>query len=55
MVNEFKAKGSRYIKRRMGDELKNKILIHNGIIDKDIENKKIAILKLNQISMSRIH
>ncbi|MBA3749577.1 MAG: hypothetical protein H0X03_01520 [Nitrosopumilus sp.] len=36
--------GSRYIKRRMGDELKNKILLHNGIINEGIENKKILIL-----------
>jgi integrase/recombinase XerD len=32
--------GSRYIKRRMGDELKNEILVRNGIIQQtDIKNK----------------
>jgi hypothetical protein len=36
--------GSRYIKKRMGDELKNKILEHNGIIDADPTNKKMPIL-----------
>jgi hypothetical protein len=27
--------GSRYIKSRMGNELKNKILVHNGIISEN--------------------
>lgn len=36
--------GSRYIKTRMGNELKNKILVHNGIIDPKLENMKITIL-----------
>ena len=27
--------GSRYIKKRMGDELKNKILAYNGIISEN--------------------
>lgn len=36
--------GSRYIKKRMGNELKNKILEHNGIIDADPTNKKMPIL-----------
>ena len=36
--------GSRYIKRRMGDELKNEILVRNGIIQEtDIKNK-VSIL-----------
>src|SRR5204863_162063 len=35
--------GSRYIKTRMGNELKNKILVHNGIIDQKLENMKITI------------
>ena len=29
--------GSRYIKRRMGDDLKNQILVHNGIITDEYE------------------
>jgi integrase/recombinase XerD len=32
--------GSRYIKKRMGNELKNKILEHDGIITEEIERKK---------------
>jgi len=32
--------GSRYIKRRMGNELKNKILEYNGIITEEIQKKK---------------
>ena len=32
--------GTRYIKRRMGIDLKNKILVHNGIVpDVDLESK----------------
>ena len=32
--------GTRYIKRRMGNDLKNKILVHNGIVsDVDLESK----------------
>ena len=32
--------GSRYIKTRMGNELKNKILAYNGIITEDVDKKK---------------
>ncbi|MDF0680302.1 MAG: hypothetical protein P0116_04995 [Candidatus Nitrosocosmicus sp.] len=32
--------GSRYIKRRMGNELKNKILEYNGIITEEIIKKE---------------
>ena len=32
--------GSRYIKRRMGNELKNKILEYNGIITEETQKKK---------------
>ena len=36
--------GSRYIKNRMGNELKNKILVQNGIIsEKDIEKKQLIL------------
>ena len=39
--------GSRYIKRRMGDDLKQTILVHDGIIT-DIEvQKKTICLKLS--------
>jgi hypothetical protein len=36
--------GSRYIKRRMGNDLKEKILIHNGIISENEIKKKESIL-----------
>jgi hypothetical protein len=35
--------GARYIKRRMGNELKNKILEHNGIITKEIPKSMPSI------------
>jgi hypothetical protein len=36
--------GSRYIKNRMGNELKTKILVQNGIIsEKDIEKKQLIL------------
>jgi hypothetical protein len=36
--------GSRYIKRRMGDELKKQILVRNGIISEDEIPKKPSVL-----------
>ena len=33
--------GSRYIKRRMGNELKNKILEYNGIMTKEIPKNNL--------------
>ena len=36
--------GSRYIKRRMGDELKNEILIRNGIIQETEIKSKPSVL-----------
>jgi len=36
--------GSRYIKTRMGNELKNKILEHNGIFTDDLQKKKLSVL-----------
>jgi Txe/YoeB family toxin of Txe-Axe toxin-antitoxin module len=36
--------GARYIKRRMGNELKNKILEYNGIITEEIQKKKSLVL-----------
>jgi hypothetical protein len=35
--------GARYIKRRMGNELRNKILEYNGIISEDTHNKKPTV------------
>jgi hypothetical protein len=37
--------GSRYIKRRMGNELKKQILIHNGIISDNEIQKKPSVLE----------
>jgi hypothetical protein len=34
-------KGCRYIKKRMGNELKNKILEHNRILTPDIQNNRV--------------
>lgn len=36
--------GARYIKRRMGNDLKQKILVHNGIISTDEVEKKPSVL-----------
>jgi integrase/recombinase XerD len=35
--------GSRYIKTRMGNELKNKILEHSGIISQEMQKKKPSV------------
>lgn len=35
--------GSRYIKRRIGDDLKNQILIRNGIISENEVKKKLSV------------
>jgi hypothetical protein len=37
--------GARYIKRRMGNDLKQKILVHNGIVSTEELEKKSSILK----------
>jgi len=42
--------GSRYIKRRMGNDLKNKILEQNGIITQDYENPKSLNLNCSKCS-----
>jgi integrase/recombinase XerD len=44
-------RGSRYIKTKMGDELKNKILEHNGIISEEIGKKKPAISNCPRCSL----
>jgi integrase/recombinase XerD len=36
--------GSRHIKRRMGNDLKKQILIHNGIISEDEVQRKPSVL-----------
>ena len=43
--------GSRYIKRRMGNELKNRILEYNGIISEEIQKKKPSILNCPRCSL----
>jgi transcription initiation factor IIE alpha subunit len=45
--------GSRYIKRRMGNDLKNQILVHNGIITEEaaITQRKPSILTCPRCSL----
>jgi integrase/recombinase XerD len=43
--------GSRYIKTRMGDELKNKILEHNGIISEEMGKKKPSVSNCPRCSL----
>lgn len=46
--------GSRYIKTRMGNELKNRILEHNGIISEDIQKKKPSVLNCPRCDLVNI-
>jgi hypothetical protein len=46
--------GSRYIKTRMGNELKNKILEYNGIISEDIQKKKPSVLNCPRCDLVNI-
>jgi integrase/recombinase XerD len=43
--------GSRYIKRRMGNDLKEKILVYNGIITEDEIRKKPSVLMCPRCSL----
>ena len=43
--------GSRYIKRRMGNDLKQKILVQNGIISEQQIEKKPSILNCPRCSL----
>ena len=45
--------GSRYIKRRMGEDLKNQILVHNGIITEEsaIAQRKPSVLSCARCSL----
>jgi integrase/recombinase XerD len=45
--------GSRYIKRRMGNDLKNQILVHNGIITEEsaIAERKPSVLSCARCSL----
>jgi integrase/recombinase XerD len=46
--------GSRYIKKRMGNELKNKILEYNGIITSEISRDKSAILNCPRCDLTNV-
>ncbi len=46
--------GSRYIKRRMGNELRSKILEYNGIISEDMQKKKPSILNCHRCNLVNI-
>ena len=41
--------GTRYIKNRMGNDLKEKILQYNGIISENASKKKTSIIKLSKM------
>ena len=43
--------GARYIKRRMGNDLKQKILVQNGIISEQQVEKKPSILNCPRCSL----
>jgi integrase/recombinase XerD len=43
--------GSRYIKRRMGNDLKQKILVQNGIISEQQIEKKLSVLNCPRCSL----
>jgi integrase/recombinase XerD len=45
--------GSRYIKRRMGNDLKNQILVHNGIITEEVAvmQRKPSVLACPRCSL----
>ena len=44
--------GSRYIKTRMGNELKNKILEYNGITSEEIHTKKPSVLNCPRCNLT---
>ncbi len=46
--------GSRYIKSRMGNELKSKILEYNGITSDEIQSKKPAVLSCPRCDITNI-
>jgi hypothetical protein len=43
--------GARYIKRRMGNELKNRLLEYNGIISEETQKKKPSVLNCPRCSL----
>lgn len=47
--------GSRYIKTRMGNELKNKILEYNGIISEEIPKKKRSVLNCPRCDLTNAY
>jgi hypothetical protein len=46
--------GARYIKKRMGNELKNRILEHNGIIYEETQRKKPHVLNCPRCDLVNI-
>ncbi|MDN5845168.1 MAG: hypothetical protein L0H53_02710 [Candidatus Nitrosocosmicus sp.] len=46
--------GSRYIKTRMGNELKNRILEHNGIMSEEIQMKKPSVSNCPRCNLTNI-
>jgi hypothetical protein len=46
--------GSRYIKRRMGNELRSKILEYNGIISEETQRKKPLVLNCPRCNVANI-
>ena len=46
--------GARYIKNRMGNELKNRILEHNGIIIEETQKKKPSVLNCYRCDLMNI-
>jgi hypothetical protein len=47
--------GSRYIKTRMGNELKNKILEYNGIISEEMPKKKLSVLNCPRCELTNAY
>jgi hypothetical protein len=47
--------GSRYIKTRMGNELKTKILEYNGIISEEIPKKKSSVLNCPRCDLTNAY
>jgi integrase/recombinase XerD len=43
--------GARYIKRRMGNDLKEQILVHNGIIAESEIRRKLSVLSCPRCSL----
>ena len=51
MTSRSNSQGSKYIKRRMGNDLKQKILVQNGIISEQQIEKKPSVLNCPRCSL----